>query len=79
MAGVEQGTPHVYVRDASLGATTLVDTTPGGAPGSSVLDGSPTTVAISRDGRYISFDSNADDLVANDPNEFWDVFVAPNP
>lgn len=30
---------------------------------------------LSADGRFVAFNSNADDLVANDANELWDVFV----
>ncbi|HVF21145.1 MAG TPA: hypothetical protein VNA14_13015 [Mycobacteriales bacterium] len=33
------------------------------------------TVAISPDGRYVTFSSNADDLVLGDDNENFDVFV----
>lgn len=59
----------VYVRDRILGTTELVSVGAGGlASGGSVDD-------ISADGRYVTFTSDATDLVANDFNGVSDVFV----
>ena len=61
----------VFVRDMATGTTTRVsvDTT-GGDPDSDSL-----YPAISASGRYIAFQSFARDLVADDGNRTWDVFV----
>jgi hypothetical protein len=36
-------------------------------------------LSISSNGQFIAFNSDADDLVGDDGNDNWDVFVAPNP
>ena len=44
--------------------------------GNEALTGGSATPAVSADGRYIVFGSNATDLVASDPNgDLWDVFL----
>lgn len=66
----------VFIRDlaantvelVSMAAQPLLSATPGG--NSSIGRG-----AISADGRYVAFESDADDLVGNDPNGLRDVFV----
>jgi Tol biopolymer transport system component len=60
----------VFVRDLVTGTTTLVSTT-GTASGNS----SSFNPVVSADGRYVAFDSNASNLVANDSNGSRDVFV----
>src|SRR5262249_42359268 len=50
---------------------------PAGPPPNSTCegDGHSQRPAVSADGRFVAFDSQADDLVANDTNETDDVFV----
>ena len=62
---------EVFLTDTQTSSTELV---------SVALDGSPShgdsyAGTVSTDGRYVLFHSNADDLVANDTNNAWDVFV----
>jgi hypothetical protein len=66
--------PPSPVRDAWSTAsptTTGVSLTPAGATG----DGASADVAISADGRFVTFESLASDLVASDENGVQDVFV----
>ena len=69
VAGDTNGEPDVFVRDRATGTTTLVSAsnvgTAAGGGGS----------AISADGRYVTFDSWASNLVAGDTNDVVDVFV----
>ena len=43
--------------------------------GSSSWDGAFAPVSISANGRYVAFESSADNLVSGDTNGVWDVFV----
>jgi Tol biopolymer transport system component len=65
------GRPDVFVHDRATGETTLasVDSAGNGGNGSSVAP------AISADGRFVSFVSGSDNLVAGDTNNVPDVFV----
>jgi Tol biopolymer transport system component len=67
--GDVNGNRDVFVRAA--GATQLVSVGAGGAPADSLS----TEPAVSRNGRYVAFDSSAGNLVAGDTNGFQDVFV----
>jgi Tol biopolymer transport system component len=61
----------VFVRDTRLGVTERVDVAAtGGAP-----DGPGRDPAISRDGRYVAFASDATNLVRGDRNRSADVFL----
>jgi len=60
----------VFVHDRISGETTRVSVTSDGRQGNG--DGAP---AISADGRYVTFDSNASNLVEGDINGLSDVFV----
>ena len=62
-------TGGVFVRDRVAGTTTLVSVATSGAK---AVGGEP---AISADGRYVAFISEASNLVAGDTNERPDVFV----
>ena len=62
---------NVYLRDMQLGTNTLVSATPGGVAGNDVSN-SPS---ISADGSRIAFWSYASDLVTNDTNGIWDIFL----
>lgn len=59
-----------YLRDTVAGTTVLISKTPAGAAANH--DG--TLSSISSDGRYLIFDSDADNLVSNDYNTARDVF-----
>jgi Tol biopolymer transport system component len=63
--------PQVYVRDTVLGTTTRVSTGPGLTP----LDGASYDPAISQDGRYVAFVSQATNLARGDRNRSTDVFL----
>ena len=62
----------VYVRDRAAGTIERIDVTPAGAECNSpgISEGQ-----TSGSGRYIVFTSSCSDLVANDTNGFWDVFL----
>lgn len=61
----------IYVHDRHEGVTELISRNLNGGAGS--MDSQRPS--ISADGRYIAFESWADDLVAGDQNYFSDVFV----
>ena len=67
----DNGTMDVYVKDRVTGLTRLasdaLDRTSGG--------GFSDRASISADGRYVAFQSSADDLVPDDPPGTSDVFV----
>ncbi|MCC7542833.1 MAG: PD40 domain-containing protein [Deltaproteobacteria bacterium] len=69
--GDTNGGDDVFVRDLQLGATTRVSVQTGGVQaGAGSLH-----PAISADGRYVTFDSTATDLVGGDTSVRTDVFV----
>lgn len=61
----------VFVRDLQAGTTTRVSEYTGGFQ----VDGDSLRPAISADGRYVAFDSDAWDLVWGDTNDVFDVYV----
>jgi Tol biopolymer transport system component len=65
------GTQHIFVRDLETGAIELVSVATGGAQAD---DGSDSP-SISADGRYVAFNSFADNLAPGDSNGVADVFV----
>ncbi|MBK7645329.1 MAG: hypothetical protein IPJ19_20215 [Planctomycetes bacterium] len=65
------GRSDIFVRDRLLGTTELVSVSSAGAIG----NGNSVTSALSPDGRYASFRSRANNLVPNDTNNEWDVFL----
>jgi Tol biopolymer transport system component len=65
------GTTQIYVRDRTAGTTTLVSQSATGTAGNGVS----LQAAISGDGRYIAFASDATNLVAGDTNAVRDVFL----
>ncbi|MHB9054157.1 MAG: TolB family protein, partial [Thermoleophilia bacterium] len=71
VAGDSNAAADVFVKDTQTGATTRVSTDSSGAQAT----GGSSYPAISADGRYVAFHSNATDLVAGDSNGVWDVFV----
>jgi Tol biopolymer transport system component len=62
---------NVMVHDRSTGATSLVSSTVRG----DVPDRTSGSPAMSGDGRFVAFHSNAYDLVAGDTNDRQDVFL----
>lgn len=61
----------VFVRDRQTGATERSSVAINGGDG----DADSITPAISANGRYVVFTSRASNLVANDANNDWDVFL----
>ncbi len=72
---------NVYVRDRQTGTTEIVSVSSTGQQGSSICDFFGCTLpvsdtsSISADGRYVAFESNARNLVPNDSNNQFDVFL----
>jgi Tol biopolymer transport system component len=71
VAGGNDNFSQVYVRDRVLGTTSRVSTKPNGNQGTDDSD----DPSISRDGRWIAFESDSGGLVPNDVNQSTDVFV----
>lgn len=65
------GDDDIYVRDLSNNTTEIVSVDNAGNEG----NGASNEPSLSQDGRYVSFESEATDLVANDTNGSNDVFV----
>ena len=63
----------VFVRDRQTGATTRVSVDSAGGQGTTNTNSS--TPALSADGRYVAFVSDASNLVPNDTNDTLDIFV----
>ena len=76
VGGDTNGAFDVFVHDRSTGVTERVSVDSSGNEGSGdnpYFDA--PQIAISADGQIIAFSSQAPDLVANDTNSTWDVFV----
>jgi hypothetical protein len=71
VAGDTNGRHDLFVRDRESGETQRVSVSSTGAQ----ANGNSWDVAISADGRYIAFTSEASNLVAGDTNGTIDVFV----
>ncbi len=65
------GVTDIFVRDRQTGQTTRVSVNAGGKEGNDRSD----RPAISADGRYIAFESQATNLVPADKNEVTDIFI----
>lgn len=76
---LSNGSEQLFVYDRNTGSTELVSVNSEEVPGS--LDGVATVGSLhsepklSGDGRYVIFSSFAKNLVADDSNDFSDVFV----
>lgn len=71
VGGDTNGYADVFVRDRGAGTTRRVSVSSAGEEG-----GQPSGYSsISRDGRYVAFDSYATNLVGGDTNGYADVFV----
>ena len=71
VAGDTNGATDLFVHDRLTGTTQRVSTAFDG----SEANGDSYESAISADGRYIAFSSYASNLVPNDTNGGWDIFV----
>jgi len=69
--GDTNGEPDIFVHDRQTGATERVSVATGGGQS----NGESSQPALSADGRYVAFDSVADNLVPGDSNDVTDVFV----
>lgn len=70
------GSWEIFVRDRQLSQTSIVTINTDGTPAEHPLTNYDRVFpAISSDGRYIAFESNASNLVSSDINEGWDVFI----
>ncbi len=65
------GYQDVFLRDRSGLTTSLVSVSSSGTQGNS----KSTSPSISADGRFVAFDSYANNLVPGDTNGTWDIFV----
>ena len=61
----------VFIHDQLTGNTSLISR----AYGNQVANGESQSPSISADGRYVAYVSTADNLVAEDINGNWDIFV----
>lgn len=61
----------IYIRDRQAGTTQLVSVSQTGGVGNAFSQ----TPTISADGRFVAFISEASNLVPNDTNNSWDIFV----
>lgn len=71
VAGDKSQTSRVLVHDRSTGTTKVVNATGGGLPAA----GASVSAALTEDGRYVAFASDAGNLVPGDTNLFRDIFV----
>ena len=73
VAGDTNGFSDVFVRDRAT-LTTICVSRASGANGT-IGDSQSMNGVISSDGRYVAFESDADNLVSVDTNQFRDIFV----
>jgi hypothetical protein len=71
VSGDTNGVWDVFVHDRVTGKTTRVSVDSAGVQGNKIS----RYPSLSADGRYVAFHSSADNLVAGDTNNVWDVFV----
>jgi hypothetical protein len=77
VAGDGNGVRDVFRRDTQTGETLLVSRAdgPGGAPGTSASGDGDDRIAISADGRFIAFGSEADNLIVGDDDSVANAYV----
>lgn len=77
VAGDGNGVRDVFRRDTQTGETLLVSRADGsdGAPGTSASGDGGDRLAISADGRFVAFGSEADNLIAGDDDSVANVYV----
>jgi Tol biopolymer transport system component len=69
--GDTNGSADIFVHDRQTGQTSRVSVASDGTQANSFSRFS----SISTDGRYVVFDSEANNLVSDDTNGYWDIFV----
>jgi Tol biopolymer transport system component len=74
VSGDTNGVADVFVHDTQTGETTRASVATDGTQGNQE-SGRGCRLGISADGRYVAFESDADNLVAEDTNGAMDVFV----
>lgn len=72
LIGDNNGTRDIFVHDRQTNETTRVSVASDGTQGNGDSTGQPS---ISDDGRYVAFGSGSNNLVINDTNGQWDIFV----
>lgn len=80
VANDTNGAEDVFVKDILTGQTTRISVNSSGTeatwPGGWWLSKTQNQASISADGRYVAFQSNANNLIANDTNtSYYDIFV----
>jgi len=75
VAGDTNATWDVFVRDRQLGTTERVSVSSTGAQGNGASQPSGQRNAITADGRFVAFESEATNLVSGDTNGFDDIFI----
>jgi len=68
--GDTNGLSDIFVHDRQTGATVRINLGPGGIQ----ANGSSSYASIASDGRYVAFESIANDLAPGDTDSFYDVF-----
>lgn len=71
ITGDKNDKEDVFVHDRKTGTTRIASRSSSGAPG----NGDSSAASISADGRYVAFESKADNLVRGDSNGTADAFV----
>jgi Tol biopolymer transport system component len=71
VTGMSGGQDLIYVRDLQAGTTSCVSVAPDGTPANAPC----TASSISADGRFVGFDSRANNLVAGATNGYENCFV----
>ncbi|MDD5320481.1 MAG: hypothetical protein PHD43_07690, partial [Methylococcales bacterium] len=69
------GTHDLVVRDLKTGTMTLANVNNAGTTSGGDIIGFLFRPVLSADGRFVAFVTDASDLVANDTNGSWDIFV----
>ncbi len=77
--GDTNGSADIYIVDVFGGGVDRIKRASVSASGAEALGGASVTPSISADGRFVSFTSNAINLVADDTNGVADVFVTQRP
>lgn len=76
VADDSNGLTDIFVRDRATGSTTRLNIT---AAGAQAIGGVSQLPTLSEDGRFVVFQSLADNLVPDDTLGFMDVFIAHGP
>ena len=72
VAGDTDGMTDIFVRDRLVGAVEQISVA---NDGTQLNDGNSDSASVSGDGQIVAFRSGASNLVVDDTNSTWDVFV----